>query len=61
MLMFTQTLLRFAADGPIENKPSIMQVMNGSMPDMHQEGFLLQTEICQPSTGIKTWISITSL
>ena len=36
---------------------------NGSMldPDIRQEGFLLQTEICQPSTGVKTWISITSL
>ena len=34
---------------------------NGSMPDpdMRQEGFLLQTEVCQPSAGVKTWISIT--
>ena len=56
MLMFTQTSLRFAPDGPNENKPLIMHVMNGSMPepDMRQEGFLLQTEICQTSTGLKT-------
>ena len=30
-------------------------------PDMRKEGFLLQTDICQPSTGVKTEISITSL
>ena len=60
--MSTQTWLGFVPDAPIENKPSIMQVM-GSMPDpdMRQEGSLLQTEIRQPSTGVKTWISITSL
>ena len=27
MLMFTQTWLRFVPDGPIKNRPSIMQVM----------------------------------
>ena len=30
-------------------------------PDMRQEGFLLQTDICQHSTRVKAWISITSL
>ena len=61
--MFTQTPLRFAPDGPIENKPLIMHAGNGSMPepDMRQDGFLIQTEICQPRTGVKTWISIISL
>ena len=35
-----------------------MQVMVRSLTQMCQEGFLLQTEICQTSTGIKTWLSI---
>ena len=28
---------------------------------MHQEGFLSLTDICQTSTGVNTWISITLL
>ena len=30
-------------------------------PDMRQAGSRLQTEICQHTTGVKTWKSITSL
>ena len=47
--------------GPIENKPSLMQVMIRCLAHMHQEGFLSLTDICQTSTGINTWISITFL
>ena len=47
--------------GPIENKPSLMQVMVRCLAHMHQEGFLSLTDICQTSTGINTWISITFL
>ena len=44
-------------------KEAINDAGNGSMPDpdMHQEGFLLQTEIFQPSTEVNTWINIKSL
>ena len=31
------------------------------MAHMHQEGFLSLTDICQTSTGINAWISITFL
>ena len=48
MFIFTQTSFKFAPGGPTENKPSIIT------PEMRQEGFLLITEICQPSTGVKT-------
>ena len=53
MLIFTQTLLKFAPD-------TINNVGNGSMPDpdMRQEGFLL---FVNPALGVKTWISITPL
>ena len=53
--------LRYAPSGPIENKPSLMQVMVRCLAHMHQEGFLSLTDICQTSTGINTWISITFL
>ena len=38
-----------------------MQVMVQCLAHMHQEGFLSLTAICQTSTGINTWISITLL
>ena len=53
--------LRYAPSGPIENKPSLMQVMVRCLAHMQQEGFLSLTDICQTSTGIYTWISITFL
>ena len=53
--------LRYAPSGPIENKPSLMQVMVRCLAHMHQEGFLSLTDISQISTGINTWISITFL
>ena len=53
--------LWYAPIGPFENKPSLMQVMVRCLARMHQEGFLSLTDICQTSTGIDTWISITSL
>ena len=53
--------LRYAPSGPIENKPSLMQVMVRCLAHMHQEGFLSLTDNCQISTGINTWISITFL
>ena len=39
----------------------LMQVMVRCLAHMHQEGFLSLTDICQISTGINTWISITFL
>ena len=53
--------LRYAPSAPIENKPSLMQVMVRCMAHMHQEGFLSLTDICQTSTGINAWIRITFL
>ena len=61
MLTFTQIILRFAPDDLIKNRLSIRQVMVRCLAYMRQEFFFSQTEICQPSDGIKTWISITSL
>ena len=40
---------------------SKMQVMFRCLAHMHQEWFLSLTDICQTSTGINTWISITFL
>ena len=53
--------LRHSPSGPIENKPSLMQVMFRCLAHMHQEGFLSLTDICQTRTGINTWIIITFL
>ena len=53
--------LRYAPSGPIENKPSLMQVMVRCLAHMHQEGFLSLADICQTSTWINTCISITFL
>ena len=61
MLMFSEVSMRYAPSGPIENKPSSMQVMVPCLAHMHQEGFLSLTDICQTSAGINTWISITFL
>ena len=60
--MFTQSSSKFAPDRPIK-KQAINNAGDGSMPDpeTHQEEFLLQTEIYQPNTGVKTWISIITL
>ena len=38
-----------------------MQVMVRCLAHVHQEGFLSMADICQTSTGINTWISITFL
>ena len=38
-----------------------MQVMVRCLAHMHQEGFRSLTDICQTSTEINTWISITLL
>ena len=40
---------------------SLMQVMFRCLAHMHQEWFLSLTDICQTSTAINTWISITFL
>ena len=53
--------LRYAPGGPIENKPSLMQVMIRCLAHMHQEGFRSLIDICQTSDGINTGISNTFL
>ena len=49
--------LQYAPSGPIENKPSLMQVMVRCLAHMHQDGFLSLTDICHTRTRINTWIS----
>ena len=61
MPMITQTSLRFVPDGPIENKPLIMQVMVWCLTQICVKLDFFYKQICQHSIGVKTWTSNTSL